>query len=614
MKKPDLKIAIAQMNPTVGDYAGNAAKILRWVGEAEQKGANLIVFPEGALCGYPVWDLANKKAFVDEGLKQLKRIAAATRGKKIAVVLGFIDKGTAYGVRRTAKASDAVRRTPYAFNALAWLEAGKIRTVYHKQLLPTYDVFLEEIFFRPGTETKIVPFKGHRVGLTICEDIWDAHYPEKPLADLKRKGADLVINISASPFYGGVAKRRETLVRSQAQKYKVPMVYVNQVGGQDDLLFDGRSFSMDAKGRVIHQAPAFEEGLFFISPTDCTNPGRATVRDEVYQALVIGVRDYFRKNGFRKAVIGLSGGIDSALVAAIAVDALGKDAVKGVTMPGPFSSEGSWKDSEKLARNLGIEFEVRPIKGMYEFFLNKKTGTRTSYLGTRTNEEPKRGTSPESRVPNLAMENLQARLRGLELMFISNDEGRLVLTTGNKSELAMGYCTLYGDMAGGLAVIGDVYKTDVYRLARYRNSVPIPINFLGEEIGAVQANIMEKKRKVWTAEKVIPEDTLTKAPSAELRPNQKDQDSLPSYDVLDEILCLYIEKNLSRDEIVRKGVRHLFPRKRKRCLTPLADLVTDIIRKVDHNEYKRRQTPPILRVTEKAWFGRRMPITNCFQG
>jgi NAD+ synthase (glutamine-hydrolysing) len=298
----------------------------------------------------------------------------------------------------------------------------------------------------------------------------------------------------------------------------------------------------------------------------------------------MGVRDYFRKNGFKKAVVGLSGGIDSALVATLAVDALGKDAVKGVTMPGPFSSVGSWKDSEALAKNLGIEFEVRPIKEMYKKFLNENTKLASSPLSSPPARGSGKGEGEFSfSQPNLAMKNLQARLRGLELMYISNHEGRLVLTTGNKSELAMGYCTLYGDMAGGLAVIGDVYKTDVYRLAWYRNTVSL----------------------------VIPEATLTKAPSAELRPNQKDEDSLPSYEVLDEILRLYIEKNESRDEIVRKLQKGSGPFKPLGGLTPL---VADVIRKVDHNEYKRRQTPPILRVTEKAWFGRRMPITYWFQG
>ena len=597
------------MNPTVGDYASNTARILRWLDLAERQGADLIVFPEAALCGYPVWDLANKKQFLAEGMKCLKKIAAATRKKNIAVVVGFIDAGTAYGVRCTAKTSDAVHRTPYAFNALAWIEKGKIRTIYHKQLLPTYDVFLEDIFFRPGTETKVVSFRGYKVGLTICEDMWDERYEVKPLAALAKKKAELVLNISASPYYRAVAAAREKLLQGHVRRYGFPILYVNQVGGQDDLLFDGRSLFMDAKGRVLFKAPAFEEGLFFFSH-DPSQPPRLKIRPrrldpvrEVYQALVMGVRDYFRKNGFRKAVIGLSGGIDSALVATIAVDALGKEAVKGVTMPGPFSSEGSWKDSEELAKNLGIAFEVRPIKEMYRTFLKK--GKAPSPLSSPQGRGLGEGNAAQGKGPTLAMENLQARLRGMELMFISNDEGRLVLTTGNKSELAMGYCTLYGDMAGGLAVIGDVYKTDVYRLARYRN----------------------------TLKKVIPEATLTKAPSAELRPNQKDQDSLPSYDALDEVLGLYIEKNLSRDEIIRKLMRKgkafmSFPHvvsgnpdsgspikafgddKTKR----ISLLVNEVVRKVDHNEYKRRQTPPILRVTEKAWFGRRMPITNRFLG
>ncbi|MFA5158987.1 MAG: NAD+ synthase [Candidatus Omnitrophota bacterium] len=570
MKTP-LKVAIAQMNPTVGDYTGNTAKILRWIDEAVRKGADLVVFPEAALCGYPVWDLANKKQFLTEGLKSLKKITAATRNKNIAVVVGFISRG----------ASSEYRVSQNAFNSVAWIEKGKIRTVYHKQLLPTYDVFLEEIFFRPGSETKVVSFNGHKIGLTICEDIWDKRYEVKPLVGLAKRKVDLVLNISASPYYRNVAAAREQLLKEQTRRHGFPVLYVNQVGGQDDLLFDGRSMLVDAKGHVLFRTPAFEEGLFFCdwnkhaphlssnragagpkascAPSAVCKNSEISSHSEIYNALVMGVRDYFRKNGFKKAVIGLSGGVDSALVAAIAVDALGKEAVKGVTMPGPFSSEGSWKDSEELAKNLGIEFEARSIKKMYQTFLRND----------------KRIPNPESRAPSLAMENLQARLRGMELMFLSNHEGRLVLTTGNKSELAMGYCTLYGDMAGGLAVIGDVYKTDVYRLARYRNTI----------------------------EKIIPEAILIKAPSAELRPGQKDQDSLPPYDVLDKVLNLYIEKNLSRNEIIS--------RLRKKIS---AAVIADIICRVDHNEYKRRQTPPILRVTEKAWFGRRMPITNRFQG
>ncbi|HNX68567.1 MAG TPA: NAD+ synthase [Candidatus Omnitrophota bacterium] len=549
MKIP-LKIAMGQLNPTVGDYAGNAAKILAWIDKAEQQEADLLVFPEGALCGYPVWDLANQKAFVDAGLKELKRIALATKGKRVAVVLGFIDRAV----------SDLKSQISNSYNAAAWLEGGKVRAVYHKQLLPTYDVFLEEIFFQAGSGTVVVPWKGMKVGLTICEDIWDARYDVKPLAELKKKKADLVLNLSASPYYGDVARTREALVKGHVRDYGFSILYVNQVGGQDDLLFDGRSFMTDARGRVSFRAPAFEEGLFFTQIRPClaekVRPGLAAGVEEMYRALVMGVRDYFRKNGFKKALVGLSGGIDSALVACIAVDALGPEAVKGVTMPGPYSSEGSWKDSESLAKALEIPFEVRPIREKYQTWL------KTSGIAAKER-------------PTVAMENLQARLRGMELMFLSNDEGRLVLTTGNKSELAMGYCTLYGDMAGGLAVIGDVYKTDVYRLAQYRNSIG----------------------------PVIPEATLTKAPSAELRPGQKDQDSLPPYETLDAILRLYIEKNLSGGAIVRKLANKTSP-----------EIVNDTLRKVDHNEYKRRQTPPILRVTEKAWFGRRMPITNRFQG
>ncbi|MFH0985787.1 MAG: NAD+ synthase [Candidatus Omnitrophota bacterium] len=552
MKASPLRIAIAQMNPTVGDYSANSEKIIAWIDQAERENADIIVFPECALCGYPVWDLANKKQFVAEGLKQLNRIARTTLAKKIAVVLGFIDRPS----------KNVVSNKPHSFNALAWIEKGEIYTVYHKQLLPTYDVFLEEIFFQSGFETKIVSWKGRKVGLTICEDIWDERYEVKPLAGLAKKKVDLVLNISASPYYRDVSEARERLVKKHTRRYGFPILYVNQVGGQDDLLFDGRSFFMDEKGRILFRVPAFEEGLFYFDLNQRKTPnsaisvkgGQSQEVSEMYQALVMGVRDYFSKNGFKKAVIGLSGGIDSAMVAAIAVDALGKDSVKGVTMPGPFSSEGSWKDSEYLAKALGIPFEVRPIRDKYDSWL-------------------KEAKIPVTQRPTLAMENLQARLRGMELMFISNDEGRLVLTTGNKSELAMGYCTLYGDMAGGLAVIGDVYKTDVYRLARYRNAI----------------------------QNVIPELTLTKAPSAELRPDQKDQDSLPPYDVLDEILGLYIEKNMSRDEIVRRLKKKVS-----------ATVVVDTISKVDHNEYKRRQTPPILRVTEKAWFGRRMPITNQF--
>ncbi|MCM8776075.1 MAG: NAD+ synthase [Candidatus Omnitrophica bacterium] len=554
MKK--IRFAIAQMNPAVGDYKANTHKIITWIRASEKKKADLIVFPELALSGYPVWDLANKKHFVDEGLSHLGRIVRCTARMKIAVVLGFIDRGVSHDQRSR--------------NTLAWIGKGKILAQYTKRLLPTYDVFLEDIFFEPGKESFAIPWKGWRVGLTICEDLWDDRYDEKPLAELKRRGANLILNISASPYYRGVAEARDLLLKRHTVRYGFPILYTNQVGGQDDLVFDGRSLFVDASGQILFRAPAFKEDLFFFDwdPRECDpyvvplHPSTSKP-EEVYEALLLGIRDYCRKNGFQKVLLGLSGGIDSALVAVLACDALGAQAVLGVTMPGTYSSRGSWEDSRELAKRLGIEFRIHPIKEKYEKLLE-------AYQDHKREEG---GRIPPSGKITLAMENLQARLRGMELMYLSNDENRLLLSTGNKSELAMGYCTLYGDMAGGLCVLGDVYKTDVYRLAWYRNQKG----------------------------KVIPDSILTKPPSAELRPNQKDEDSLPPYEILDEILYFYIEKNQGLDEIVRhfrKKVSH--------------SLVANVIDKVDHNEYKRRQTPPILRVSEKAWFGRRMPITNRF--
>lgn len=549
-----IRIAIAQMNPTVGDYAGNAQKIMDWIQQAERKEADLIVFPEVALSGYPIWDLANKKRFVKEGLCHLKQIVHATKKMKLSVILGFVDESQKGASR--------------SYNALAWIEKGKIRLKQYKRLLPNYDVFLERIFFEPGKKSDVLNWHGLCVGPMICEDIWDQTYEEKPIQDLRNQGAEWIINISASPFYGSVAATRETLLSRQAKKMGVPILYVNQVGGQDDLIFDGRSLMVDSKGNIIFRGEPFQENLYFFDwqPHAKTKslPRSSQTLDpsELYQALVLGIKDYCRKNRFKKVLIGLSGGIDSALVAALATDALGPDAVTGVTMPGNYSSEGSWKDSEELAKRLGIHFRKFPIQEDYEAFVRRM----------------EKHTSDLSALPSTvspAMENLQARLRGLTLMYLSNKEGHLLLSTGNKSELAMGYCTLYGDMAGGLCVLGDVYKTEVYRLSNYRNQI----------------------------HEVIPQVIIDKAPSAELRPDQKDQDSLPAYEVLDEILYLYIEKNLSRDEIEKKLARRNYS----------SALIHEIVKKVDHNEYKRRQTPPVLRITSKAWFGRRMPITNRFE-
>ncbi|MBI2166621.1 MAG: NAD+ synthase [Candidatus Omnitrophica bacterium] len=557
MKK--IRLGLAQVNPTVGDFSGNLRKILDALAQGDRKGCDLVVFPEMAVSGYPVWDLANRKSFIDENARSLGEIVRATRRIQSAVVVGYVDQGPAGSGKSR--------------NALAWISGGRIRLRQYKSLLPTYDVFLEEIFFKPGEDHPTLVWKGLRVGTAVCEDLWDENYSRKPLQILSRKGAKVIVAINASPYHREAAVKRDELLKRQARRYGVSIVYVNQVGSQDDLIFDGRSQIVNEKGSAVFRAPAFEEGLFIYDwNLSEKNPPAISLSDtvgaasEIYQALVVGVRDYVTKNRFEKTVMGLSGGIDSALTASIACDALGPERVLGVTMPGTYSSEGSWRDSEELARNLGMEFRTYPIEKKYEELLRH-------YEEERRKEGKTAGAS--GRI-TLAMENLQARLRGLELMYLSNDEGRLVLTTGNKSELAMGYCTLYGDMAGGLCVLGDLYKTDVYRLARFRNQ----------------------------SEAVIPEAILKKAPSAELRPNQTDQDTLPPYEILDEILRLYIEKNKTPQEIFKALRREKVSMK----------TISEVAHAVDHNEYKRRQAPPILRVTEKAWFGRRMPITNRFEG
>ncbi len=555
--KKTLQIGLGQINPTVGDFSANTLKICSYIEAAEAQKLDLVIFPELAICGYPVLDLANKSGFVEKNLKALKQITASTKKKHITVVVGFID---------SAQGGDKKN-----YNALAVIKNGKILQKQYKTLLPTYDVFLEEIFFSPAKTQNIFPLKHIRFGTSICEDIWDDQYDIKPAKVLARKGAKVLINISASPYHKEQILVRNQVILRKAREYGLWIIYVNQVGGQDDLIFDGRSFICDPKGRIRFEADAFREALYRVSldlhSQDNFGPvtDRNDVTKEIYQALVLGLCDYVKKNRFKKVLIGLSGGVDSALVATIARDALGPQAVIGVAMPGPYSSSHSLKDAEELAKRLGIEFRIRPIRSIYRNFISEAV-----------QEKLKRRIKPAERKSiTVAMENLQARIRGLELMYLSNDEGALLLTTGNKSELAMGYSTLYGDMCGGLSVIGDVYKTEVYRLAHYRNSIS----------------------------KVIPDSTLKKAPSAELRPNQKDQDSLPPYSVLDQILHLYIEKNKSFQEICKK----LAPKRIS------ANTIKCVLKAVDHNEYKRRQLPPALRITEKAWFGRRMPITNRFE-
>ncbi len=548
-------MGLAQINPTVGDFEANKEKILKFIRDAEAQGMDLVIFPELSISGYPVWDLANKRTFVDAGYDVIRGICRETKSLNVTSVVGFID----YGKKRNGK----------NFNALAVLQKGKILLIQHKMLLPTYDVFLEEIFFEAGHANRTFTLNGIRFGTSICEDIWDDAYKVKPLKLLKKQGAQIVINVSASPYHKHVPLIRDSLIRKKAKANEVWLAYVNQVGGQDDLVFDGRSLVSDPSGKVIARGKAFSEELVSVKISinekkQITAPFPSHDQNQIanlYEALVCGVGDYVRKNKFQKVVIGLSGGIDSALVAALAKDALGSGSVIGVTMPSQYSSAGSYEDSEELAKNLGIEFRKQSIEALFDKFIDQVTARK----------KERGGNLPSI---SLANENLQARLRALELMYISNDENCLLLSTGNKSELAMGYCTLYGDMCGGLAVLGDVFKTDVYRIARYRNELSHS----------------------------IPEATLTKAPSAELRPNQKDQDSLPPYEQLDRVLELYIERDMNEKEIIKTVAKEGIS----------TDTVRDIIRRLEHNEYKRRQTPPIIRVSEKAWFGRRMPITNRF--
>lgn len=543
-----LKIGIAQFNPTVGDFSGNLKQILNKVRQADRAGLDLVIFSELALSGYPVWDLANKKDFVAAGLKSLGRLKQVSRKLQVAIVVGFIGQG-----KRGGKST----------NSLAIIHRGKIIHKHTKILLPTYDVFLEKIFFESGNEQKVFSFKGVKIAASICEDIWEEGYARKPIQQAARSGAKLLINISASPFHRRASKARHDLISRKARKHGIAIVYVNQVGGQDDLIFDGQSLAVDERGSVFFQAPTFIEDLYWFdwAPRDRKKAlpplshkiEEQTATAQIYKALVVGVRDYVRKNNFKQVVLGLSGGVDSALAATVARDALGADAVLGLMLPGPFSSRGSVRDAKALAHNLGIQTREISINPQYQAFKRKKK------FGKLTTAE----------------ENLQARLRALELMYVSNKEGRLLLTTGNKSEMAMGYCTLYGDMCGGLGVLGDVYKTEVYRLCRWRNNI-LP---------------------------AIPMATLQKAPTAELRPNQKDEDSLPPYEILDEILDLYIEQNKSVGDIKKKVKGKISLR-----------VVERVIHQTDNNEYKRRQSPPVLRISEKAWFGRRMPLTNAFRG
>ena len=533
-----LRLAMAQLNLAVGDPAGNAARIVAAAAHArDELHAHAIVFPELSLCGYPPEDLLLRSAFHAEVARALRRVAGAAQG--IDIVVGY---------PRRVKAG--------LYNAASVLRGGRIAATYHKHLLPNYGVFDEKRYFLPGRRACVVDIAGIPVGITICEDAW----APAPIRKSVAAGARVVVNINASPYHLHKGRAREDVVIQRAREHAVPIVYVNLIGGQDELVFDGESFVVDAGGGVTQRAPAFCEGVYVaeIAPGDLqpVAAARAPLMSEeesVYRALVLGVRDYIGKNGFGGAVLGLSGGIDSALTLALAVDAIGAERVQAVAMPSRFTAAMSVDDARAQASALGVRFSVLSIEPIFNVLLDS---LRTEFAGLP---------------PDVTEENLQARARGVLLMAISNKTGKLVLTTGNKSEMAVGYATLYGDMAGGFAAIKDVPKTWVYRLAAYRNAIAA----------------------------VIPERVLTRAPSAELAPDQKDSDSLPPYPVLDAILERYVERNASLEEIVDAGFD--------------THVVKRVIRLVHGAEYKRRQSPPGVRISARA-FGRdwRYPITTRF--
>jgi len=573
------RLALAQINSTVGDIPGNTAKIIEYMERAREVRADLVAFPELAITGYPPEDLLFKTSFLDANVEAMERIVAASSG--IAVVLGYVQKG------------------PDIANAAAIGYDGRFIDTYQKMYLPNYGVFDEDRYFRRGDSCPVYTINGTGVGVNICEDIW---YPVGSIAVQRDAGAELIVNINASPFHAGKRAHREQMIATRAADNELFVAYLNIVGGQDELVFDGASIICDMSGDVVARGRPFEEGLV-VADLDIESVFRSRLRDprprkenptilqeigkprkihvsefqrrerpalpsasdiqemndveEVYHALVLGTRDYVRKSDFSKAVIGLSGGIDSALTATIAVDALGRENVVGVSMPSRYSSEGSVSDSKELADNLGIDFWVVPIEPAHLAFADM---LESYFKGTQ---------------PNVSEENVQSRIRGNVIMTISNKFGWIVLTTGNKSEMAMGYATLYGDMAGGFAVIKDVPKTLVYELSRWRNKHGEP-------------------------QSVIPEAIINKAPSAELKPDQKDQDTLPPYEELDPIVKAYVEEDYSYQEIVEMGHD--------------PEVVRKVITFVDRNEYKRRQAPPGVKITPRA-FGkdRRLPIVNRYR-
>ena len=540
-----MKITLGQINPTVGDFSGNAAKIIDFSRRAQGAGAGLILFPELSVCGYPPRDLVERPSFVARNRDSVERIAAETKG--IAVICGLV----------TPAHSDTGKSV---MNSAALLMEGKVAFVQSKMLLPTYDVFDEMRNFAPARTQQLFPFCGKQMALTICEDAWNDKqfwrkrlYTVDPIESLIQAGGNFVLNISASPFWIGKRELRREMLASIARQHKAPVAMVNQVGGNDSLIFDGSSLVLNREGKVIAQGRSFEEDLVYFDSNDLTGEMHDQGSGDeasAYSALVLGTRDYMRKCGFQKAIIGLSGGIDSALTAVIAADAVGRENVIGVGMPGPYSSQGSIDDARTLAKNLGIRFELLSITAAYDVY---RQTLQPVFTGQKE---------------DVTEENIQSRARGMLLMALSNKFGAIVLSTGNKSELGVGYCTLYGDMVGGLAVISDVPKTLVYSLSAYVNS-----------------------RRA-----VIPQATLEKPPSAELRPDQKDSDSLPPYEVLDAVLEDYVEDAHSADRIAADRGFDI-------------ETVRRVIRMVDRAEYKRQQAAPGIKISPKAFgYGRRFPI------
>ncbi|HTU51479.1 MAG TPA: NAD+ synthase [Acidobacteriaceae bacterium] len=545
-----MKLALAQINPTIGDFLGNVRKIVEVSLNSQRQGADLVIFPEMAVCGYPPADLLEKSSFLARAQQAVEEIAErVTANQPIAVLCGC----------PTPAPSNSGKRV---MNSAMLLRDGRVEFIQSKMLLPYYDVFDEQRYFAPAAKQVLYELAGERIAITICEDAWNDKnfwpqrlYPVDPVENLMHQGATLIVNLSASPYYRDKREMRRAMLAAIARRHRVPIAMVNQVGGNDTLIFDGTSLVLDQEGDTIAQAKSFQEDLLVVdlsSESRAIPPSKSDEDAAVYDALVLGTRDYVRKCGFSKGIVGLSGGIDSALVATIAAEALGADNVLGVGMPSEYSSQGSIDDARQLALNLGIQWELIPINDIFQQHLKALQPILETYP------------------PDITEENLQSRIRGALLMALSNKLGALVLTTGNKSEMSTGYCTLYGDMVGALAVIGDVYKTCVYRLAGYVN----------------------RDREI------IPENTLIKPPSAELRPGQQDTDSLPPYEVLDPILEAYVERYETAEDIVQASP------------LPLEiDLVRSILRMVERSEYKRQQAAPVLKVTQKSFgVGRRFPI------